>query len=188
VADLDKLNERLDERRARQEVGVDTDIPQVLEMKTCGVNIAAAGFMGLFGFGWTSFTAFHAFFMIGGMMKSFGWGALALLGFYAIFFAVGFFMLYAALNAACSENIELNRRELTVRRKLGGWVREKRYTLAPDCEPSIEITASGGENSLPTRSIVLVDTEGRPIHLASTGTEVQRQKTKAKIASYLKAN
>lgn len=49
---------------------------------------------------WLAFTSVHAFFMIGGVVKSTGWGALVFLGpFYAIFFGVGFWMLAQGLRA-----------------------------------------------------------------------------------------
>jgi hypothetical protein len=190
IADLQKINERLEERLARQEIGVDTDVPAILQMRTAPSNWAAAGFLGMFGLGWTSFTAVHAFFMIGGMAKSFGAIAFALLLFYGIFFVVGFGMLAAAVAAASIEEIELNGRELTVHRKLMGWIRSKTYTLHEDCEPKDEVVSTSTTNGTKktTFAIVLTDKSGKPIHLANGATQWQRDQVRMKLENYLAAH
>ena len=144
--------------------------------------------MGLFGFGWTSFTAFHAYFMIGGMMKAFGLAALALLGFYAIFFVVGFGMLAAAFLSASTETIELDGHALTVRRRLGGWKREKQYQLA-NLMPTIEDnpTSVRREGQPPTKCIVLTDVNNKPVRIASGATDALRTNFEKQIEAYLRA-
>jgi len=192
LPDLEQLNEKLDERMARQELGLPTGLetPEVLQLQTSPPNLAVAGGMGLFGFGWTSFTSFHAFFMIGGMMKAFGIVALALLGFYAIFFGVGFAMLSTALNAACRESIELDGNRLKVIRKLGFWVREKAYILADDTLAEIAEPQTGGftnRNQKIQPTVVLADVDGKQISLAANASESQKQKLRDTINAYLKA-
>lgn len=191
TADLERLNERLTERSARQELGLrpEAEMPAVLEERTSPPNWAAAGAIGLFGFGWTSFTTFHAVLMIGGMLKAFGYGALALLGFYAIFFAVGFSMLAAAVTAASDESIVLDGRTLTVRRKLGRWVREKRHQLGADSKAEIGRTSAvkmgTGQSDGVTPAIVIPDADGRPISFGSGQTSAQRDALRDRINAYL---
>lgn len=190
-ADLDRLNERLTERSARQDLGLDgeSEMPAVLEERTSPANWAAAGGIGLFGIGWTSFTTFHAFFMIGGMMQAFGFAALALLGFYAIFFAVGFAMLGAAVNAASDESIVLDGRTLTVRRKLGPWVRRKRHLLGPDAKASIgkvnAVKMGAGNSNAVQPAIVVPDAEGRPVSFGAGKSADQRKRLRDRINAYL---
>lgn len=190
IADLDALQERLDERAARQEMGLPTDqeIPQILEMRTAPGNPAGAAFLGIFGLGWNAFTTFHAVLMIGGMTKAFGWGALALLGFYAIFFFAGFAMLYGALNMASSENITLHGRNLKVTRKLGPWTRRKSYTLAAEGKASIgETDGLRGNNQPPIKAVLLLDDADRPVALASNATPAVKERVRDRINAYLEA-
>lgn len=195
LVDLDVLRDRLSQRSARQEMGLPTDqeIPAVLEMKTGPGNLAAAGFLGVFSLGWNAFTAFHATMMIGGMAKAFGPLAFALLGFYAIFFLVGFGMLYAALNAASSESIELRGHELTVLKKLGSWTRKKVYALDPKMRATIgevestTIRSSNSNSSRPVPSVVVVDVEGRSIGIAQAAAPAMRDQVRDRINSYLDA-
>ncbi|MCO5298099.1 MAG: hypothetical protein M9921_14720 [Fimbriimonadaceae bacterium] len=190
-ANLERLNQRLTERSARQELGLqaEAEMPAVLEEKTSPANWAAAGGIGLFGFGWTSFTTFHAVLMIGGMYSAFGIGALALLGFYAIFFAVGFAMLGAAVNAASDESIELDGRSLTVRRKLGWWVRKKHYSLGPEAKAEIgkvnAVKMGAGNSNSVMPAIVIPDAQGRPVSFGSGKTVEQRKALRDRINAYL---
>lgn len=190
IVDLDQLQDRLAERAARTEVGV-TDIPSKLDMKVSAGSWAAAGFLGLFSFGWNSFTAVHATLMIGGMYQSFGWPAFFMLGFYAIFFTVGIGMMIAALNAASSESIELNGHDLTVKRKLGFWERRKSYRLGPDSKAEISIHGDPGiqpaNKRSPKPTVVLSDMEGRMVTIGSNAAPPHQKLVADKINAYLES-
>lgn len=194
LVDLDALQERLSERAARQEMGLptSTEIPSVLEAKCSPGNIGGAAFMGLFGLGWNSFTAFHATLMIGGMMKAFGVAALALLGFYGIFFAVGFGMLIGAFKMAASEFLRLDGHELTITQKFGPISRTKRYQLDPTTRATIGEAEFGGFRSSNSRAkttpaLLLVDTQGRQVTIAQTAAATVREQLRDKINAYLEA-
>lgn len=194
LVDLDALQERLSERAARQEMGLptSTEIPSVLEAKTSPGNPAGAAFMGLFGLGWNSFTAFHATLMIGGMMKAFGLAALALLGFYSIFFAVGIGLLISAFKMAASEFLRLDGHGLTITQKFGPISRTKRYQLDPTSRAAIGEADFGGFRSSNTRSktspaLLLVDTQGRQVTFAQTAATTVREQLRDKINAYLEA-
>lgn len=165
----------------------------MLKLKLSPGNLAGAAFIGLFGLGWTGFTAFHATLMIGGMFSAFGWPALLLLLFYAIFFAVGFGMFAAAYHAAASEEIELDGRELTVRKTLFGIQREKRYRLPKDAkaEAMAKVMEVENEGFRPTNSkktvsaIVMTDEDGRQITFGSGATELAREKSVERLNAYI---
>jgi len=189
LPDLDALNDRLAERKAREELGLASEaVPAKLEMVTSPVNWAQAGFFGLFAFGWLSFTTFHAFMMIGGLIKAIGYAALALLGFYAIFFAVGFGMLAGAVLSATKEVTEIDGHTLTIRRKIGPWLIHKSYQLSK-MMPSIEVNPNGmrQNNAPPLRCITMTDVNGKAIRFASGTTEAQRQEFCNRITAYLRA-
>lgn len=194
IVDLDTLQERLEERSARQELGVPTDleIPPVLQLKLSPGNLGAAIFVGLFGMGWTAFTTVHAVLMIGGMMHAFGWIALLLLLFYSIFFAAGFAMFGAAYNMAATEEIELDGRQLTVRKKLAGIVREKKYTLAEGKAGLARIEDIQNNGFRPqgsprtTTAIVMTDIEGRDINFGAQASPAVRESTVERLNAYLK--
>ncbi len=177
LVDLDALRKDLAELAARHEVeeavGVGP-LPQRLEIKLSNGNFAAAGFLGLFSFGWLSFTTVHAIFMIGGMMKSFGAIALALLGFYAIFFAVGIGMGLAAFASACKEEIELDGRHLTIRRKFFWTSWERRYMLAPDATVRMELATVRQKGS--NNRVLAVETESGAEIKFGSGCPPDRQK------------
>lgn len=192
VADLDSINEKLAERLARQEMGLEPglEIPAMLELKVAPGNKAAGIGLGIFGLGWNSFTAVHATFMIGGFSQAFGWAALGLLGFYAIFFAVGIGMWIAAANAASAEYIELNGRELTVRKVLGPWTRIKKYKLGADTKAELgemvmTQVSNNRSSSRPTPVVMLYDEEGQSIGIGATSSRSQQEATCNKINSYL---
>lgn len=196
IVDLDSLAERLDEREAKQEIGVPTydDAPARLTLQTSPGNLGAAAFMGLFGLGWNAFTLFHATLMITAMYRAFGIGAFALLLFYAIFFTVGFGMLWAAYRMACREDIELEGDELTLRRSLGPVRKTKTYTVKTEV-PAVVGNASTGWSGQSTRRhakpnpvVILTDQSGRPIELGIGATEPLRQETVRKINDYLAAH
>lgn len=193
IANLEAVNERLAERMARIEVGLETNatIPDVLEMKVSPGNKAAAIGLGVFGLGWNSFTAFHATLMIGGMYQAFGLAALAMLAFYAIFFFAGIGMWIAAYNAGAAEHIRLEGRELTVTRILGPWRKDRTYKLGLDTtaeisEMQIAQVSSNQTSKKPTPVVQLHDVEGNPIGFGATSTDTQRRQTRDKVNSYLK--
>jgi hypothetical protein len=192
IADLDQIKDRLAERMARQEIGVQTEtaMPSVLEMKVGTGNKAAAIGMGVFGMGWTAFTTIHAILMIGGMFQSFGWLALGLLAFYAIFFLVGFGLLFGAAEAASSERISLDGRKFTVIKSLGPWVRKRDYVLEPNANAIVtememtQVQSSRAPRN--TRIIQLHDENGAPISIGANATPVQRELAAQRINAYLK--
>jgi hypothetical protein len=193
IADLDQIQERLAERSARQEIGLETEasIPEVLELKVGPPNRATAVGIGVFGLGWTAFTAVHAIIMIGGMFAAFGWPALALLAFYSIFFLAGFAMLAAAADAASTENIVLDHRRLTVIKSLGPWIRKRTYELPQDAQATISEMAvtrvrPGNQSSKPTPVVQLHDVSGDPIGFGANATDFQRRQTLERVNAYLK--
>jgi len=193
LVDYDALQDRLAERRARQEVGVETEaiVPKVLEMQINPGNMAAATGMGVFGLGWTGFTLVHCILMIGGMSKAFGWLALGLLAFYAIFFMVGFGMLYGAYLAAADESIQLHGRKLTIIRTFAGIRRTKSVELDADAGASIGRSTAASNNNARSpsgRAILLHDSRGRTIQLGSHASDHQRETALKRINAYLKVH
>lgn len=193
IANLETVNEKLQERLARQEVGLETNptVPSILDLKVSPGNKAAAAGLFVFGLGWNAFTAFHATLMIGGMSKAFGLGAFALLAFYAIFFLVGFGMWAGAFHAGAAEQIHLDGRQLIITRTFGPYKKEKRYSLPPNSQAEIalaEDTQITGKNQ--TKKLVSVvqlhDVEGHPINIGAMATDMQRRQTLEKINAYLK--
>jgi hypothetical protein len=192
TVNLEALNDKLAERMARQEVGVPNElaVPGRLELKTSNGSLAVGAGMGLFSFAWLSFTTFHAFMMIGGMMKAFGLAALALLGFYSIFFAVGIGMGIAGVNAASKEELVLDGYELTVKKTLGWWQRVKKYTLGPDSKAEASTTAPATMNNRSAKvvpCIAINDAEGNTISLGASGVDALRHSQIEKINAYLAA-
>ncbi|MEQ1820954.1 MAG: hypothetical protein ABL949_00415 [Fimbriimonadaceae bacterium] len=192
MVNLEALNDKLAERMARQEVGIPNElaVPSRLELKTSNGSLAAGAGLGLFSFGWLSFTTFHAFMMIGGMMKAFGLAALALLGFYAIFFAVGIGMGIAGVNAASKEELVLDGFELTVKKTLGWWQRVKKYTLGPDSRAEASTTSPSTMNSKSAKvvpCIAINDAEGHTISLGAGGVDSLRNSQIEKINAYIAA-
>lgn len=193
IADLDEIKDRLAERLARQEMGLEGEsaVPEVLELKVGSPNRTAAVGIGVFGLGWTAFTTFHAIIMIGGMFTAFGWGALALLAFYSIFFLAGFTMLAAAAEAASSEHIVLNGRQLTVVKSLGPWIRKKTYQLPADAraaiaEMEIARVRAGNAPAKPSTVVQVHDVDGNPIGFGANATDFQRRQTVERVNAYLK--
>lgn len=192
LVDLDALQDRLAEREARQELGLQAGLqpPDVLEMKTSGGSWAGALSMGVFGLGWTAFTTFHATLMIIGMSKAFGWGALALLLFYSIFYLVGFGMLAGAVSMASTESIRLEGRHLTITRSLGPFRRTRVYELA-ETKATIG-TASNfplqAKGQRPTRSVLLHDVNAKAISLSSHSDASLKQEVMDRINAYLQVH
>jgi len=60
------LQERLLERQAKHEIGIiqNDKVAAILELETSPPNIAVAMGAGIFGVGWTTFTAIHYVFLI----------------------------------------------------------------------------------------------------------------------------
>lgn len=179
IVDIDALQERLAEREARQELGIENDpVPLILDEVTRKRNIPAGMTIGLFGLGWTSFTTLHCVLMIGGMMKSLGPIALFMLAFYSIFFLVGFAMLYAAFVSMCDESIKLEGRHLTITQKIFGYRRNKSHQLSPGSFAKIKkakLVAKNSEN--PVNALWVTDINGKEIQIAiQTEEDFQKQK------------
>jgi hypothetical protein len=197
IADIEALNDRLAEREARKELGVDLhSAPAVLNLQTSKGNWASAGFMAIFGLGWNSFTAVHATFMIGGMYKAFGWAALGLLAFYAIFFTVGFGMLYGAWVSAANESVEIDGLRLTVTQQLGPIKKRRSYTMSKDSSAEVgETTQSIGfkarsQNSdavKTTPCVNITDAEGSAIAIAMNASDLHRRRIAEQINAYIQA-
>lgn len=190
VVDLAALRGQLAELAARRELGEDlgtSATPTRLELKLSAGNWAAAGFLGLFSFGWLSFTTFHAFMMIGGFAQAFGWGALALLGFYGIFWAVGLAMAWGAIQAAGSETLALAGRELTLRRRLGPWTRERKAMLAPDSRIYVAqpLSTNSTPGTTPTRELAVLDADGHEIRFGRGCPPHQQEKFLQRLNAYL---
>lgn len=195
IADLERLQERLAERRARQEIGAPTglDVGPVLEMRTAPSNLIGAAFMGLFATGWLAFTTFHAIFMIGGMMQAVGLWALFLLLFYSIFFGVGFAMAAGALSMASRESIRLEGTTLTVERRLGFWVRTKTHRVDPSKRARIGTPQFSKKNHGPAsvkndgKAVILLDAEGNEVALAAQASHALRKDICERVNAYLQS-
>lgn len=192
LADLDQLQDRLAETAAQIEMGVSTDhpVPEVLEITTSPPNFAAAGGMLIFGLGWTSFTLFHAIFMIGGMWKAFGPAALLLLLFYSIFFAVGFGMFAGAFLAGAQERVTMQNNALTVHRKLGPITTRKTHEIDLKAEAYIgrvENQVKQGNKTIRGKGIILTKIDGSPVHLAFQTTDSKRKEILKKIQAYMES-
>lgn len=192
IADLDRLADRLAERSARAELGIDhePETPDVLELKTAPANYGTAIGAGVFGLGWTSFTAVHAVLMIGGLMQAFGWFALFLLLFYAIFFGVGFALLAAAFNAACDESILLDGRRLTIRRQMGAMRREKSFQVGSGSLAKIgkiqAMKSSQTKAGARVQAILLTGEDGKTISFAGGQTNERLRELVEQINAYLR--
>jgi hypothetical protein len=192
---LEALQEKLSEREARQELGLDNSqpVPFVLEEVSSPPNPSTGTAIGLFGLGWTLFTTFHCIMMVGGMFKAFGPIAFLLLAFYSFFFMVGYTTLRTAFLAFSAESIQLDRRTLTVTRKTGPFVSEKVIELAPDTIPAIEsvsnsnayrgVMSSSRQGS--NEQIKMTDVHGNEVSIAGFATRESREKLCKKISQYL---
>lgn len=193
IANLEAINEKLSERLARKEIGLETNatIPEVLELKVSPGNKVAAVGLGVFGLGWNSFTLLHATLMIGGMYKAFGFAAFAMLAFYAIFFMVGIGMWIAAYNSGASESIRLEGRELTVTKVLGPWRKDRTYKLGPKATADIAAmqisqVSTNQTSKKPTPVVQLHDVNGNGIGFGASATDALRRETRDKINAYLR--
>ena len=197
IVDYDALQDRLEERAARQEIGESTELqlPPILDEELAKGNIAGATGALIFGAGWTGFTLFHCIIMLGGMWAAFGPLALFLLLFYSIFFAVGFAMLYSAFTLASNERIRLEGRNLTIIRSFKGITRTTHHKLGPDSVAKVGTTTASfrmnsgnrnSSNSAPTPALILHDVNGKELALGSNSTDERRSKLVARINAYLR--
>jgi hypothetical protein len=190
--DLDSLQARLAEAAARREVVETvgyTSQPTGMEVRTSAPNWGAALMMGLFSFGWLSFTTVHAFFMIGGMSRAFGWMALGLLGFYAIFFAVGIGMAWGAVMSACEEHLSVEGDELVLTRRLLGQTWKKRHKLGRDSRAHVTLNVTRHNNSGAVSSFYayVLDREGREIKFGAGRPKPELDRTVSQLNECLEA-
>jgi hypothetical protein len=187
LVNLDDLQERLAEREARQELGMEAEpVPVVLHETTRRRNVAAGLGIGVFGMGWTAFTTIHCILMIGGMMKAMGLIALFMLLFYSIFFMVGFGMLYGALLAMSEEKITLRGREITIEQSWGAIKKSKSYILEPNTFAKIDKAVMvAGKSEKPANAIILTDINGKRIQFALQSDEGLQRKHLEQINRYL---
>ncbi|MCG9896290.1 MAG: hypothetical protein MH204_12525, partial [Fimbriimonadaceae bacterium] len=172
-ADLDRLQARLEERAARQELGLTAADLQsgTFEEVVSHPNWAAAGMQIIFSLGWNAFTAVHMTFMIGGMWRAFGPIALALALFYAIFFAAGIGMLWSAWQAASKKTLRLDGREAELTDEVFGKVVRRKFTIAPDSKAELGrpfVSKSNNNGSTPLQ-VYLTDTNGKRHFLGDSG-------------------
>ncbi|MBS1714445.1 MAG: hypothetical protein JST30_08935 [Armatimonadetes bacterium] len=190
IADYRAIQDRLQEREARQELGVPTEEegPSVLDLKIADGNWAAAVGLGVFAFGWNSFTLVHCVMMIGGMSKAIGWGALGLLGFYAIFFGVGALMAVGSLAAASQESVHIDGCDFTATYKLGFLKYSYRRRLDPTVPARVGAPErQGSSDSKPKATIVLTDEKGRELSVGQNAGKARLEAHCAKINAYLAA-
>lgn len=182
--DVDALRDRLAAREAQAEVESSFgELPNAAQPLTVHGNPVAGAGLGLFGLAWTSFTSFHAFFMIGGAFRQFGFPALGLLLFYSLFFAVGFGMLYGAWRSAAKEEIDLEDGALVQKLSLGFTKLRKRVEFIG--RPVARVERSKVQQEGKTNWVVNVwDDKGMRISLASAA---DRQKQNL-VASRLNAH
>ena len=190
IADYRAIQDRLEERAARQELGVPTEeeVPSVLELDVADGNWAAAAGLGVFAFGWNSFTLFHCVMMIGGMSKTFGWGALGLLGFYAIFFGVGGLMAVGSFMAASKETLKIDGADLTSTYRLGRleWTVRRKLDLQVPARVGVpEGTTSS--DSRPKTTVVLTDVKGKEFTIGQNAGRARLDALCDKINAYLAA-
>lgn len=186
--DRDRLEELLSEREARAEIGLPADLAPV-ELTLSGPNYATAGFMGIFGLGWTAFTTIHAFFMIGALFKAFGWPVLFLLLFYAIFWAVGFGVLSTAIASLATETIRLNGLTLEIVRRGPLGTRTRVVRLDPATRSRNAVATTWRQSGQPApRAIELTDVEGRPVNFGGGATVERREDAMRRIDAHLEAH
>ncbi|MBX3110494.1 MAG: hypothetical protein KF857_00670 [Fimbriimonadaceae bacterium] len=191
--DLDALQSRLQEREARQELGV-SSVPAYINVKTGSGSWAAAAGTGVFALGWNAFTLFHATIMIGGMWRAFGPAALALLLFYAIFFAAGFAMIAATVAALSDEEIDLDGRDLTVTTTTLGRKKVKSFVLADGAQAEVTTPTLGnltfrnrGDSQAKSTSVVVRTVDGKLAAFGSRLTPQEKQALARRINAYLAA-
>lgn len=190
IADYRAIQDRLQEREARQELGVPTEeeVPSVLAVKVADGNWAGAIGLGVFAFGWNSFTLVHCVMMVGGLSKAIGWGALGLLGFYAIFFGVGALMAVGSLMAASQESVQIDGTQFTATYKLGFLRYSYRRTLDLSVPARIGVPERGtSSDSKPKATVVLTDEKGREFTIGQNAGKARLEALCAEINSYMAA-
>jgi len=189
MVDLSDMRERLAEIAARREVaavtGSFTGSSGELEFQTSPPNWAAAGFMGLFSFGWMSFTTVHAVVMIGGMSMAFGWMALAMLGFYAIFWAVGLAMAWGAILSASREHLATQGRLIVITRQFLRWTWCKKHPISPDSRAYLKQSTTRSDSGASTSlQAAFTDAEGREITLAAGRPQPELERIITRLNDY----
>jgi hypothetical protein len=192
IVDLTKIRARLAERAARSEleevVPSATGVRELrLEADTSSGNVAGAIMLGIFAFGWLSFTTVHACFMIGGMAAAFGWMALGLLGFYAIFFAAGFAMAWGAIKTASKERIALDGRQFTLTRHFGLWTWQNTYEMGPNSRAYVVEPSMRQEGST-AKEIAVRTAEGKEVRFANGLAHYEQERLIERLNEYLQAH
>jgi hypothetical protein len=190
MADLATLRDRLDERMAKQEMGVSTHTLGPMQERISHGSVGTAAGLGVFALAMLSFTTFHAIFMIGGMWKAFGPLALLLLGFYSVFFYAAFSMGKNALNLASDEEIQLVDRTLVVRKVFAGRMRERAYRLGAESRAEMSGAVpqwQSGSNPLQPMAVVH-DAQGRKIVLGVGASLQERERLVERINGYLRSH
>lgn len=123
---LDLLQERLAEQKARVEVGL--PLGDGTKFNLLSPQKAAAVPMLAMGLGVGAFITFHATLMIGGMYRAFGPLAFGMLAFYSIFGFAVWGMLKGGLGMLGTTTLELLGDEIVVR-STGPLKGEKRYSI-----------------------------------------------------------
>lgn len=185
--ELDELRMRLEEREARQEIGLDTDdlLDDDEEIVTSPTNWMAGGSALVFGLGWNAFTLFHASLMIGGMFQAFGAPALLLLLFYGIFFAVGFGMMATAYTSLSETSVMVQDGILRRTRRFFGMTFTKYWELEPGSKASLETPAWGmhqnREGAPPPKQITFISRQGKPIQVGAPASVQKRDQVLERI-------
>lgn len=184
---LDRLQERLHENVARQEMGLATDpVPEVLVAVTSVPSWAAAIGLLIPALGVGAFVTVHMLIMIGGMWMAFGPGALALVLFYAIFYAAVVAMFGGAFTAASEETIRLNGTELLITKRLGTLKFERRHQIDPDQKvKEVEQSETSNRTRRFFEVIEMTDPHGRPIHFARGISNAKREDLVRHLNAYL---
>lgn len=191
AVDLSDLRERLAEAAARREVASVTGSlgghSGLLELQSSVPNWGAAAALGLFSFGWMSFTTVHAVLMIGGMFHAFGWIALALLGFYAIFWSVGGVMAWNAIQAASHEHLAGAGHQITITRKFLAWSWSKKYQVSSESRAYVK-RASSRHHSNVNSSLQAAFTaaDGREITFAASRPEPELDRLVSRLSDYFR--
>lgn len=190
AVDLDEIRQKLAEAAARREVeevaGPTESRERELVLPTSYPNWGSALFMGIFSLGWNSFTTVHAVFLIGGFMHAFGPLALFLLGFYAIFWSVGIGMAIAAFMAGCKEELTLDQREITLRRRFLSIDWKRSFTLGASSRAYLTTPNVRAKGSM-AQEIAIRDSQGKEVRFANGRSIEEQQSLLERINGYLKA-
>lgn len=192
VPNLDLLQERLDEREARQEIGAETSlVPEGrLEMVTSPSQPAAGIAQMMMAAGMLCFVTFHMIMMIGGMMTAFGGFALLLLPFYGIFYAAAYGIANAAFKAAAEERVRLEGSRLVVVREWGPFSSTKEHDLDPGTLPRIgrpTMTMQSARSGYPLQTaVILTDAKGAEVAVGTGLTAEKKESLRDRLSAALK--